>query len=63
MSGMHRVSEQKLNALPADKLKELAQTGVLARVYCHLLSLTNFTRLLDRRALSDTGSGNPASTH
>lgn len=50
MTGMYRVSEQKLNGLPAEKLKELAQTGVLARVYCHLLSLANFARLLDRRA-------------
>lgn len=50
LTGMYRVSEQKLNDLPAEKLKELAQTGVLARVYCHLLSLANFARLLDRRA-------------
>jgi hypothetical protein len=52
MTGMYRVSEQKLNELPADKLKELAQSGALARIYCHLLSLANFARLLDRRALS-----------
>jgi hypothetical protein len=50
MSGMHRVSEQKLNALPADKLRELAQAGRLARIYAHLVSLHNFARLLDRRA-------------
>jgi hypothetical protein len=49
MTGMYRVAEQKLNDLPAEKLRELAQTGVLARVYCHLLSLANFARLLDRR--------------
>jgi len=49
MTGMHRVSEQKLNELPADKLKELAQNGILARVYAHLISLNNFARLLDRR--------------
>ncbi|MCW5604561.1 MAG: SapC family protein [Burkholderiales bacterium] len=48
--GMYRVSEQQLNALPAEKMKELAQTGILARVYCHLFSLANFARLLDRRA-------------
>lgn len=48
MTGMHRVSEQKLNELPAEKLKELAQTGILARVYAHLISLNNFARLLDR---------------
>lgn len=50
MTGLHRISEQKLNELPADTLKELAQTGRLARVYAHLVSLHNFARLLDRRA-------------
>lgn len=50
MSGLYRVNEQKLAALPADQLKELAQNGVLARIYAHLISLSNFGRLLDRRA-------------
>jgi len=50
LTGMYRVSETKLNELPAEKLKELAQSGVLARVYAHLVSLANFGRLLDRRA-------------
>lgn len=56
MTGMYRVSEQKLNELPADKLKALAQSGMLARIYCHLLSLANFARLLDRRALSGSSA-------
>ena len=60
MTGMHRVSEQKLNDLPADKLKELAQAGILARVYAHLISLNNFARLLDRRAaLAGTAANTP----
>ena len=50
MAGMHRVSDQRLNALAGEKLKELAQSGVLARIYCHLMSLANFARLLDRHA-------------
>lgn len=50
LTGMHRVSEEKLHALPGDTLKELARTGMLARAYMHLLSLNNFQRLLDRRA-------------
>ncbi len=50
MTGMHRVSEQKLNDLPGDKLTDLARNGILARVYAHLISLGNFARLLDRRA-------------
>lgn len=50
MTGLYRVSEQKLNDLPAEKLKELVQSGALARIYAHLISLANFGRLLDRRA-------------
>lgn len=51
LTGMYRVSEEKLHALPADTLKELARSGILARAYLHLLSLNNFQRLLDRRAV------------
>ena len=50
MTGMFRVSEQKLAELPAEKLKGLAQNGSLSRIYAHLISLANFGRLLDRRA-------------
>lgn len=50
LTGMYRVAEQKLADLPADKLKELAQKGMLSRIYAHLISLANFGRLLDRRA-------------
>ena len=50
MTGMHRVAEQKLGALAPEKLKELTQNGILARIYAHLISLSNFGRLLDRRA-------------
>lgn len=50
LTGMYRVSEEKLHALPADTLKELAQSGMLSRTYVHLLSLSNFQHLLDRRA-------------
>jgi hypothetical protein len=50
MTGMHRVAEQKLAGLAPEKLKELTQNGILARVYAHLISLSNFGRLLDRRA-------------
>jgi hypothetical protein len=38
-----------MNDLPAEKLRELAQNGILSRVYAHLISLANFGRLLDRR--------------
>jgi len=50
LTGMHRVSETKLQALPGDRLQQLAQNGMLSRIYAHLLSLDNFQRLLDRRA-------------
>ena len=50
MTGMYRVAEQKFGALAPEKLKELTQQGILARVYAHLISLNNFGRLLDRRA-------------
>jgi hypothetical protein len=50
LTGMYRVSEEKLNALPAGTLQELARNGMLSRVYAHLLSLDNFQRLLDRRS-------------
>ena len=50
LTGMYRVSEAKLNDLPEPAFKELGRTGILARVYAHLISLANFGRLLDRRA-------------
>ena len=50
MSGMFRIAEQKLAELPGEKLKELTQNGILSRIYAHLISMTNFGRLLDRRA-------------
>ena len=51
LTGMYCVSEERLHALPAKTLKELAGSCILARAYLHLLSLGNFQRLLDRRAL------------
>ena len=50
LTGMYRVAEQKLAELAPDKLKELAQKGMLAPIYAHLISLANFARLLDRRS-------------
>jgi hypothetical protein len=50
MTGMYRVAEQKLSELAADTRKDLVRKGILARVYAHLISLSNFGKLLDRRA-------------
>ncbi len=42
------VSEAKLNALPADKLAELRNTGALQQIYAHLNSLYAWDRLIMR---------------
>jgi hypothetical protein len=49
LTGMYRVVETKIPELAADRLKELVQNGVLPRVYAHLMSMSNFTKLLARR--------------
>ena len=50
----HSVSEQKLNALPAEKFLELRQNGALAAIYAQLLSTLSweklYARALQRRA-------------
>jgi hypothetical protein len=68
LTGMFRVSEQKLAELAAADLKTLVQTGILGRVYAHLISLDNFQRLLGRRAAAartadGTTPGSTPSTH
>lgn len=60
VAGMYRVIEQKLPELSGDKLKELTQNGVLPRIYAHLMSMSNFTRLLVRRANRATAAGTGA---
>jgi hypothetical protein len=45
------VSETKLNALPADKLKELRDNGALSQIYAHLISLLGWDRLLVKAML------------
>lgn len=50
MTGMHRVAEAKIEHLNASQLKNLVRKGILSRVYTHLLSLDNFSKLLDRKA-------------
>ena len=56
LTGMFRVQEQKLADLPPDKLKELVHNGVLPRLYAHLMSMSNFNRLLVRRGVRATGT-------
>ena len=50
VTGMHRVSEKKLENLNTAQLKNLVRKGLMARIYLHLLSLENFARLLERKA-------------
>lgn len=45
------VSEEKLNALSADKLKELQNNGALAQIYAHLVSLLGWERLITKTML------------
>ena len=40
------VSEEKLNALPAEKLVEIRDNGALGQIYAHLLSLVGWDRLV-----------------
>lgn len=40
------VSDEKLNALSAEKLKELRDNGALAQIYAHLISLVGWDRLI-----------------
>jgi hypothetical protein len=45
------VSEQKLNALPAAKFAELRDSGALAQIYAHLVSLLGWDRLIVKAML------------
>jgi hypothetical protein len=61
LTGMFRVSEEKLTQLDGAVLKDLAQKGVLGRIYAHLISLDNFQRLLARSAtLASRAAAKPA---
>jgi hypothetical protein len=44
------VSEEKLAALPADKINELHVSGALRQIYAHLTSLLNWDRLVAKTA-------------
>jgi SapC len=56
MNGMYCIDESRFVAQKAASHKALATRGLAARVYAHLFSLGNFSRLVDRalaRAASD----------
>ena len=56
LTGMQRVSEKNLENLNAAQLKNLMRKGYMARLYLHLLSLENFSRLLERRSARASAS-------
>lgn len=51
MTGMFRVDERKLEFLNAAQHRNLIKKGIMGKIYTHLLSLDNFGRLLDRKAV------------
>jgi len=48
LTGFMAVSRDKLKALPADKLAELAKTDELELLYLHLQSMRNFSAMVER---------------
>ena len=52
LAGMYRVEEGRLEFLNATQQRNLIRKGLMGRIYAHLISLENFTRLLDRKARS-----------
>lgn len=58
------VSEEKLNALPADKLVQLRDNGALGQIYAHVISTLGweklYARALQRRAAEQAANPVPA---
>ena len=48
LTGFMAVSREKLKALPAEKLAELAKTDELELLYLHLQSMRNFSAMVER---------------
>lgn len=53
VTGMCRVSEDRLNRLPTKAIRELMQRGDMSRIYAHLISLENFAKLLELSAAAE----------
>ena len=45
LKGMHRIDEQRFQALKPANLKALVSKGFMSRIYAHFASLENFGRL------------------
>lgn len=57
--GFRAVNRAKLKALPAEKLAELVQSDELELTYDHLLSMNNFTLIINRVAKRETPAAAP----
>lgn len=52
------VSEEKLNALPAEKLVELRDNGALMQIYAHLISLVCWEKLIALQVFKNSTAAN-----
>ncbi|WP_421792591.1 SapC family protein [Hyphobacterium sp.] len=52
------ISEQKLNALPDETYMQLRTDGYLPAIYCHLISLNRWDRILNRAFLRQQAANN-----
>ena len=57
------VSETKLNALSAEKLAELRNSGALTQIYAHLMSLFGFDRLVFETIARQTAAATPTAAN
>jgi len=53
IAGLMMVDERKLLALPDAQILKLFRSGDLAWIYCHLASISNFSRLPGKSSASD----------
>lgn len=51
LSGMYRTDEALLKKLKADDLRMLIDKGIMGRIYAHMMSIDNLSRLLDKQQL------------
>lgn len=58
LQGMHRIDEDKLKALKPGKHKTLVTRGLMGKIYAHIHSLENFTRLYRRAVERARVTGN-----
>ncbi len=61
LTGLLAVDEKKLLALSDEKALEFFRSGELAWLYCHLMSLGNTSRMIDRVARIDAPKADAAS--